>query len=169
MNSRGKVRHSLQLQLSYTLYLRAFCFRHGFHHERCCTRHSLKRQDKHPVHIPLLHHKKRLAHPGPPGHSQLVMQHRVLPMDQPSLTHHTERDGRAHHWENNTRSSYATDGEWRLRVINRLAQPQSRSGEKLTSSRISLLSCTKNLSGLRGSLVDDVPQMDDSERKEVEQ
>lgn len=61
-----------------------------------------------------------------------------------------ERDGRAQHWEKNTHSSYATDKEQRLRVINRLAQPQSRSGKKLTSSQISLVSCTNNLSLLGG-------------------
>lgn len=60
---------------------------------------------------PCAHSTTPSPDPDPPGHSQLVMQHRVLPMDQPSLTHHTERDGRAHHWEDNTRSSYATDGE----------------------------------------------------------
>lgn len=92
----------------------------------------------------------------------------------PAIAHpsHRKRHGTGHHCEDNTRSSYATDGERRLRVMNRLAQPQSRSGKKLTSSHISLLSCTKNLTGLggqRGSLVDEVPKMDDSEQKEVKQ
>lgn len=48
------------LQLSYTTYLRAFCFQYSSQwlSERCCTLHLLKWKDKQPVHIPaLLYHE----------------------------------------------------------------------------------------------------------------
>lgn len=135
------------LQLSYTMYLRAFWFQYSFQwlSERCCTLHLLKWKDKQPVHI---HHSfirsKRLSHPDPPWHSQLMMQHRVPSaveqalLTQTLLTHHLQGDMGEHSTGTQTHILPTLLIQNKGNVFNRLAQPESRTAKNSPALR----SCT---------------------------
>lgn len=93
------------------------------------------------------------ALPDPPRHSQLMMQHRVpSPMDQALLTqalltHHTEREMGQH--STGEKDIFFLRYWWRTKIESdqqTCLAPEQNWGKKFTSSQISLLSCTNNLS-----------------------